>query len=240
MNTAASGTGHRYNRQLIPRSLALLPKMVVRPRRTARELLAEKTVYPSLVVVVGFAVVDSLLFLFSYLIGDYPPPHEELRVWIQTWGEFAMLPFVKVPVESYRLAMALFTIPLMLAIWMLMAGSARLLSILFGRGRVSFDQYLNLFGFSFFAFMIVAAVFDAVYSDVFGNFVAVLRGEYGSLARSAVTALPPVMYMVLYGLGGVYNAIVAREGEGYSLPMTVLVGLVTFIWPMVLISLLLR
>jgi hypothetical protein len=45
---------------------------------------------------------------------------------------------------------------------------------------------------------------------------------------------------VLYGLGGLYNAIVAREGEGYSIPRTAIVGIVTFSWPMVLISLLLR
>ena len=242
MSTAKPKTGRRSGTQLAARSsLALLPKMVAHPRRTARALLSEKSVYPSLVVVLGFATVEALLSLISYLTGGYPPPSAELRIWVQTWGEFAMLPFVKVSLESYRLAMALFTIPLMLAIWMLMAGSARLLSILFGRRRVSFDQYLNLFGFSFFAFMIAAAVFDATYSGVFNNLVlAALTMEYGEPVKAVVAAFPPVMYTVLYGLGGVYNAIVAREGEGYSLPMTVLVGLVTFAWPMVLVSLLLR
>lgn len=241
MNTTAPDAGHRHLQPLVPRSLAFLPKMVVRPRKTAGELLAEKTVYPSLVVVLGFAALESLLFLISHLAGGYPPPAGELSVWIDTWGEFAMLPFIKVPAESYRLAQAAFMVPLMLAIWMLMAGSGRLLSVLFGRGRVSFDGYLNLFGFSFFVFMILAAAFDALYSGFFGDFVlAALRGEYGQFSRRVVAAFPPMMYTVLYGLGGLYNALVAREGEGYSLPKTVIVGVVTFLWPMVLVSLLLR
>jgi hypothetical protein len=152
-----------------------------------------------------------------------------------------MLPFLKVPAESYRLAMAIFTVPLMLAIWMLMAGSARLLSILSGRGRVSFDQYLNLFGFGFFAFMIVAAALDFLYSGVFGGFVlAALEKEYGPIVKSVVAAFPPVMYTTLYGLGGAYNAIAAREGKGYSIPSTLIVGCVTFSWPTLLVTLLLR
>jgi hypothetical protein len=214
--------------------------MLVRPRRTARELLSEGEIYPSLIVVLGFALLESLLFLISYLAGDYPPPAGELRTWIDTWGEFAMLPFIKVPAESYRLAQAIFMVPLTLAIWILMAGSARLLSILFGRGRVSFEGYLNLFGFSFFAFMIVTAALDFTFSSVFENFASALRGEHGTFARSAAAMFPPAMYTVLYGLGGLYNAIVAREGEGYSIPKTAIVGIVTFSWPMVLISLLLR
>lgn len=215
--------------------------MVVHPRRTARELLSERTIYPSLIVVLGFAVLESLLSLISYLAGDYPPSPEVLRIWIETWGEFAMLPFIKVPAESYRLAMAVFMVPLMLAIWMLMAGSGRLLSVLFGRGRVSFDGYLNLFGFSIFAFLIAAVFLDALVNGVFGGFeLAALRGEYGSLLRSVFVAFPAVEYTVLFGLGGVYNAIVAREGEGYSIPKSAVVGFVTFLWPMVLVSLLLR
>jgi hypothetical protein len=233
MNTVTSDTGHRPGRRLAPRSLALLPKMVFRPRKIARELLVEKTIHPSLIVVLGFALSESLLFLISYLAGDYPPPAGELRIWIETWGEFSMLPFIKVPAESYRLTMAIFIVPLMIAIWILMAGSARLLSIIFGGGRISFDQYLNLFGFSFFAFMIVAAVLDFTFSSVFGNFVSALRGEHGTFARSTAAAFPPAMYTVLYGLGGLYNAIVAREGEGYSIPKTAIVGIVTFSWPMV-------
>lgn len=240
MNTAAPGPGDRYARRSIPGALVLLPKMVARPRRTARELLAEETIRSSLTVVLGFAVVEALLSLISYLAGDYPPPPEVLRIWIETWGEFAMLPFIDVPAESYRFVQAVFMIPLMLAIWILMAGSARLLSLLFGGGRVSFDGYLNLFGFSFFVFMIAAAAFDLTFSSVFRNFVEALRGDYGMFAGSAVAAFPPAMYTVLYGLGGFYNAIVAHEGEGCSIPKAAIVGIVTFLWPMVLISLLLR
>ena len=128
----------------------------------------------------------------------------------------------------------------MLAIWILMAGSARLLSLFFGGGRVSCEGYLNLLGFSFFVFMIAAVALDFAFSDVFRNFVEALRGDYGMFARSAVAAFPPAMYTVLYGLGGFYNAIVACEGEGYSFSKAAIVGIVTFLWPMVLISLLLR
>ena len=65
MNAAKPHTRHHPDRISIPNTLALLPKMVVRQRRTARELLAEKTVYPLLVVVVGVAILESLLFLIS-------------------------------------------------------------------------------------------------------------------------------------------------------------------------------
>lgn len=238
-STATPKTARRSGLELVARSLALLPKTVVHPRRTAREFLSERTIYPSLIVVLGFAVLESLLSLISYLAGSYPPPPEVLKIWIEAWGEFAMLPFIRVPAESYRLAMAVFMVPLMLAIWMLMAGSARLLSILFG--RVSFDGYLNLLGFSFFAFFIIAVFLDALVNGVFGGFeLAALRGEYGPLLRSVFVAFPAVEYTVLFGLGGVYNAIVAREAEGYSIPKTAVVGFVTFLWPMVLVSLLLR
>ena len=111
MNTAAPGPGDRYARRSIPGALVQLPKMVARPRRTTRELLAEETIRPSLIVVLGFATAEALLSLISYLAGDYPPPSEELRVWIETWGEFAMLPFIDVPAESYRLVQAVFMTP---------------------------------------------------------------------------------------------------------------------------------
>jgi hypothetical protein len=53
-----------------------------------------------------------------------------------------------------------------------------------------------------------------VSSAFFGDFVlAALRGEYGELVHSVVAALPSVMYKVLYRLGGLCNAIVAREGK---------------------------
>ena len=241
MDVSTSRTGHRYGRRLVPRALAYLPKMVVRPRRTARELLAEETVRPSLLVVAGFAGLEALLSLRSYLVGEYPPPPGVLSIWVETWGEFAMLPFVDIPAGSYRLAQAVFMVPLMLAIWMLMAGSARLLSVLFGRGRVSFDGYLNLFGISFFAFLIPAVSLDTLVNGVFGSVeLAALRMEYGPLVRDLFAYFSPVEYTVLLGLGGVYNAVVAGEGEGYRIPQAIVVGIVTFLWPMVLISTLLR
>jgi hypothetical protein len=49
MNAARQHLEHY--RPSIPNTLALLPRMVMHPRTIARELLAEKSVYPSLVVV---------------------------------------------------------------------------------------------------------------------------------------------------------------------------------------------
>ena len=82
-------------------------------------------------VVFVFASILEASFLISYLKGDYPPDPEELRLSIEAWGEFAMLPFVKIPAESYRLTIAIFMIPLVLGAWIVMAGFTRPLPVLF-------------------------------------------------------------------------------------------------------------
>ena len=236
------------------RTISRLWRIVIHPRRTSRAILRDESIYASLAVVLGFALVLSLMFLVSHFRGDYPPPPKDLETWIETWGEFAMLPFVKIPAENYRLAQALFFTPLILGTWILMAGTARVLSLLWG-GRVSFARYLNLFGFSFFAFWILGSVLDMIYSGLLSRHVLLaLRGVYGPTAKMFFANFPTLMWTIVVGLGGVYNAIVfhesekasheseqaAQEAERTSWLKAALVGVATFFWPIVLISLLAR
>ena len=214
--------------------------IILHPRKTSQAIAQEKTIYPSLTVVLGFGLVYSILFLASHLAHDYPPPPDELKTWIDTWGEFAMLPFVNIPAESYRLAQAMFVLPLVLAVWMLMAGSARVLSVLF-KGKVSFEQYLNVFGYSFFAFWIMGQLLDMGYSSLLGPWVLPgLRMAYGPGLQAFFANFPPVVWTMMLSFGGIYNGIVTYELERFSLWKVVLVGMVTLAWPIVLISILLR
>ena len=178
--------------------------------------------------------------MISHVKADYPPPPDELNIWIETWGEFAMLPFVKIPAEKYRLAQAIFMIPMVIAIWILMAGSAKTLSILFN-GKVAFRQYLNLFGFSFFVFWIMGSILDTIYSGILGEIVLnALKLEYGQYVKIFVTYFPSIMWVGVLSLGGIYNAIVIHETERFSFTKSALMGMVTFVWPIVLISTLVR
>lgn len=222
------------------KTLRRLVRIISHPRETSREIVSDEKINSSLSVVLGFGIILSLMFLISHLKADYPPPTDELKVWIETWGEFPMLPFVDIPAERYRLAQAIFMTPLMIAVWILMAGSAKLLSILFD-GKVSYKQYLNLFGFSFYAFWIVASILDTIYSGIFGDLaLKVLTMENGSTIKSVVANFPSVMWTLLLGLGGIYNAIVTHENERFSMGKTAVIGIVTFAWPILLISLLIR
>jgi hypothetical protein len=163
-----------------------------------------------------------------------------LEAWIEAWGEFAMLPLVKIPAERYRLAQAIAMVPFSLAVWILMAGSASVLSALF-RGRMTFVQYANLFGHSFYAFWILATLADLLYSTLMGDYLLrALRFEYGALARGLVASTPTVLWTGAVGLGAIYNGIMAHESEGYSWPQAALVALATGFWPILLISLLIR
>lgn len=227
-------------------TLLNLARVFVRPRSTCRAILRDETLRPGLAVVVGFGLVLSALFARSHLVGDYPPPPDELETWIEAWGEFAMLPVVKVPAEQYRLAQALFALPLVLAAWILMAGSARVASDLWG-GRVSFVNYANLFGHTFFAFWLLATLLDALYSLALGDhLLRALRGAYGPLARALATYYPSVVWTGLLGLGAIYNGIAAFEAEGAvgrpaaSHLRAALIAVVTGFWPIALISLLVR
>jgi len=222
------------------KTLSWLWRVWLRPRQTARELLADAALSPALGVVVGFGALMSLLLLRSHLAGAYPPPPDVLAAWVEAWGEFAMLPFVKIPPEHYRLALAIGFVPLALAAWILMAGSAALLSIGFG-GRLGYPEYLRLLAFSFFPAWIAASAIDAVFSGPLAPFVlSAVRGERGPAVRQLVIAFPTVMYPVVLGLGGVYNAIVAGEGEHFGVLRSAAIGAVSAAWPIALTAFLLR
>jgi hypothetical protein len=222
------------------KTLSYLWMMLKAPWRASQALAQEVRVRYAGALVLSYGIFGSLGFLLSAIQRDYPPPAETLEVWIQAWGEFAMLPFLKIPAENYRAFQAVIMIPLALAIWMLMAGTARLLALLFN-GRVRYEQYLNLVGFGFFPFLWIAAILDLFYSGVLRSYaVPALNMEYGELARGFFLWFPPVEYMILYGLGGVYNGIAAQSTERWAAWKSVALGALTFLWPMLLISTLLR
>jgi hypothetical protein len=189
-------------------------------------------------LVLSYGIANSLGFLIS--AHDYPPPADVLAVWIRTWGEFTILPFLKIPPENYRTFLALIMIPLSLTIWMLMAGTAKLLSLLF-KGKARYEQYLNLTGFGFFPFLWITAILDTIYSGFLRpSAIPALNLEYGGLVRGFFLWYPPLEYTILYGLGGVYNGIATQCTEHWAVWKSVVVGVLTFIWPMLLISTLLR
>lgn len=222
------------------RTLSYMWGMLHSPRRTSQELSRLSSIRHSAALVISYGIFCGLGFLISAIKRDYPPPPETLQVWIDAWGQFTMLPFLKIPEENYRAVLAAILIPLALMIWMLMAATARLLSITL-RGKASFDQYLNLTGFGFFPFLWIAAVLDLIYSNLLRPFaVPALTLEYGPLAREFFLLFPPLEYMILCGLGGVYNGIAAGIAERWAAWKSILVGALTFAWPTILIALLLR
>jgi hypothetical protein len=215
-------------------------KIIVAPQRTALELARENSIRSSLSVVLSLGFVLALMNLASALAHDFPPPADEFQTWIDAYGEFAMLPFLNIPPEHYRLAQAIFAIPLVLALWILMAGSAKLLSILFG-GKVSYDQYLNLLCFSFFTFWILAGVIDTAINLLSGDYMlSSLRGEHGVFARGFYVYSFSINWTVLLTVGGVYNGLVSYFTEKFAAWKAVVIGMVTMAWPIVLTSLLLR
>jgi hypothetical protein len=221
-------------------TLALIRSMFIHPRRTTEAILARNSLRLPAVVVLAYGLFVAAGMLISHFAGDYPPPPAEMQAWVDAWGSFTMLPFLNVPAESYRLLQSAFMLPLVLAIWMLMAASARLLSVIF-HGRLSFDQYASLFAFSFFPFALLAAIADGILSGLLGDFgLAALRMEHGTAVRELVVGVYPMFYTVLYGLGAVYNTIVTQEAEAFSWPKAALIGIVAFIWPIGLTTLLLR
>ena len=225
--------------------LRYLVGVIPHPRLTFEALAKDASIRPAAALVLGYGTLSGSMFLISFLRGNWPPPPDELSVWVSAWGEFTQLPFLKIPAEQYRLFQAILMLPLVLAIWMLMAATARLLGTLLG-GRASFDQYLKVLGFSFFTFWLLAHILDTAYNLLLGPYlVPAIQGEYGPLAGAFVRNFPPLLYVILFGLAGVYNGIAAQTAErqagvSYAMWKPALVGLLTFAWPMVLVSALLR
>jgi hypothetical protein len=199
-------------------------------------LAADTLLKPIAIFVITFGLLQSLMFLVSYLKKDYPPPPEVLAIWVEHWGEGVMLPFFNIPAESYRGFQSAIMLPFCLALWMLMGGTGRLLAKLFG-GNQSYETYLRVTGFAFFTIWLIAAFLDFLYSGVFVDFVMNgLRGEYGSLVDGLLQALMPVVYTVLYGLAGINITLATREIEGFPCWKAAIVGVAAFAWPMALVA----
>lgn len=214
--------------------------MLLHPKQTGKELATDARLKPAAIFVIAFGLLQSLMFLVSYLKQDYPPPADVLAVWVEHWGEGVMLPFFNIPVESYRGFQAAIMLPFCLAIWMLMGGTGKLLSTLFG-GKHNYETYLRVTGFTFFTIWLIAAFLDFLYSGVFAEIVLNgLRGEYGPLVDGLLQGFMPVEYVVLYGLAAINITFATRAIEGFSWWKAAIVGVAAFAWPMALVSTVVR
>jgi hypothetical protein len=215
-------------------------RILISPHRSARALPASVRVRPAALLVFGAGLFMAVGAFVSYLNRAYPPPPHVLKIWVDMWGEFTMLPFLKIPPEDYRLFLAVISVPLVFAMWMLMAGTAKLLSLLMG-GRASYEQYLVITAFSFFPFWILAAIIDTIFSGVIDGYVLqALTGQFGPFATAFWTNFPIFFYTVLYALGGVWIGIATAGVESFKWWKAALIALFSFAWPMLLMSALLR
>ena len=214
--------------------------ILVSPYRAAQALPTAAKVRPAALLVLAAGLYLAIGMLISYLSRAYPAPPEVLNIYIETWGEFTMLPFLKIPPETYRLFLAIIGIPLVFAVWMLMAGTAKLLSLLMG-GRASYEQYLVITAFGFFPFWLLAAVIDTIFSGVIDGYVLrALTGQLGPFAAAFWMNFPAFFYIILYGLGGVWIGIGAAGVEPFRWWKAALIAVLCFAWPMLLMSALLR
>ncbi len=215
-------------------------KILISPFRSAQALPPSVRVRPAAWLVLAAGLFMAIGMLASHLSQAYPPPPDVLKIYVDTWGEYFMLPFLKIPPESYRLFLAVIFVPLAFAFWMLMAGTGKLLSLLMG-GRASFEQYLVITAFSFFPFWILAGVIDTIFSGVIDGYVLqALTGQLGPFATAFWSSFPQFFYTFLYGLGGVWIGISTAGVESFKWWKAIPVALLTFGWPMLLMSVLVR
>jgi hypothetical protein len=93
------------------------------------------------------------------------------------------MPFLSIPLDQYRLFMALISLPVTVSSWLGMAGIARLITRGFGK-KTTFHQYLNLFAFSFFPFWFFAMLGDALFTLLTGpGLILGLQGAYGPVVQ---------------------------------------------------------
>ncbi len=171
---ATTGTGKKGSSQL---KLVYLLRMLVRPISTGRKIATCTSITTAALIVIGFALYLAYGFATSQHL--YPPPQHEMEVWVNAWGEFTMLPVLPIAPEHYRNFLAIIMLPLMVAAWLLMGGSARLLSGLLG-GKAPLRVRLNQVVFAFFPFWILAILLDGLFSGVFGDYlVPALEMQYG-------------------------------------------------------------
>lgn len=215
-------------------------RILISPYRSAKALPTSVRVRPAALLVLGAGLFMATGSFVSYLSGDYPPSPDILNIWIDTWGEFTMLPFLKILPENYRLFLAIIMLPLVFAMWMLMAGTGKLLSLLMG-GHASYEQYLVITAFGFFPFWVLAGIIDTIFSGVIDGYVLqALTGQLGPFATAFWTNFPIFFYTFLYALGGVWIGIAAAGVESFKWWKAVPVALFSFGWPMLLISVLMR
>jgi hypothetical protein len=219
--------------------------MLLRPQRAGETFARSDDLRPAAWLVTGFGSLYGLGFYLSYLAGDYPPPPDVMGVWVAAWGEFAMLPFLAIPAEKYRLFLTYASLPLALAAWMLMGGSAFLISRLTG-GKVCYTSYLSLCAFGFFPMWILSTLFDAGYNALLGeHIVPALTGQYGQLAKSFYRNFPVFEYTLMFGLAGVLigTASYSAERTAGAHPAVwkaALTGWTAFAWPTLLVAVLVR
>jgi len=210
------------------------------PYRTASALPASVRVRPAALLVLGAGIFLAVGMFLSYLNHSYPPPADILKIWIAAWGEFTMLPFLKIAPESYRLFIAIISLPLLFAMWILMAGTAKLLS-LWMRGHASYEQYLVITAICFFPFWLLAAIIDIIFSGVIDGYVLkALTGQFGPFATAFWTNFPIYFYTILYALGGVWIGIATAGVEAFKWWKAAPIALFSFAWPMLLMMALLR
>ncbi len=215
-------------------------KILISPFRSAQALPPSVRVRPAAWLVLAAGLFMAVGMFVSHLSRAYPPPSDVLKIYVDTWGEYFMLPFLKIPPESYRLFLAVIFVPLAFAFWMLMAGTGKLLSLLMG-GRASFEQYLVITAFSFFPFWILAGIIDTIFSGVIDAYVLqALTGQLGPFATAFWSSFPQFFYTFLYGLGGVWIGISTAGVESFTWWKALPVALLTFGWPMLLMSVLVR
>lgn len=214
--------------------------ILISPFHSAKAMPVSVRVRPAALLVLGAGLFMAAGTFVAYLNHSYPPPADVLKIWVDTWGEFTMLPFLKIPAESYRLFMAIIFVPLAFGMWMLMAGTAKLLSLFMG-GHASYEQYLVITAFGFFPFWILAGIIDTIFSGVIDGYVLqALTGELGPFATAFWANFPKFFYTILYGLGGVWIGISTAGVESFKWWKAVPIALLSFGWAMLLISVLLR
>ncbi len=221
-------------------------RMMLHPLRAGGEIASWQTAWPGLWVVLALGLYLTLGCYRSYLDHAYPPPADELRVWIETWGRDSMLPlpFLPIPLDHYRLFMAVISLPVTTGSWLGMAGIARLLTRWLGK-KTTFLPYLNLFAFSFFPFWFLAVVGDGLFTQLTGQYlVPGLQGVYGPAVQAFYTTYPPLLYTVLFGLGAIYNSLgaysVALQKEKLRWWEAAIIGWIPFFLPLALVAMLYR
>ena len=134
--------------------------------------------------VIIFGFLAAITYFVSYLYGASVTLEEVYA------GMFGIEPLVPIPKETYRLWENLFILPMYLAAWVLLAGSARLVGKAF-LGKGSLKQNLNVLGFAYFVPLYFFVVFDfLLIGPAYSWNLAASRGLYGAELERFARTLP--------------------------------------------------